>query len=223
MNDRHYNILRALNVNLLYYAKSRPLLNTRLVLRMIACGLWGQNKICYYDNIFAFLAASLAKVTPGPTAPTFVGGVAVFTAGAGAGAALMSHLLLRFRGSSPVEGENKNLPHHKSATNAKSPLLAVKKLFCPWSRSSKIVTRFFFNFLWILKLWKYAPLMAEIAWDMVRVRSLTSVREAIFAQRDAQRAKSGRKLCLDPPSASWQFLLSLRWFLSIALRILYFA
>ena len=143
MNDRHYNILRALNVNLLYYAKSRPLLNTRLVLRMIACCLWGQNKICYYDNTFAFLAASLAKVTPGPTAPTFVGGVAVFTAGAGA--ALMSHLLLRFRGSSPVEGENKNLPHHKSATNAKFLLLAVKKLFCPWSRSSKIVTRFFFK------------------------------------------------------------------------------
>ena len=98
---------------------------------MIACCLWGQNKICYYDNTFAFLAASLAKVTPGPTAPTFVGGVAVFTAGPGAGAALMSHLLLRFRGSSPVEGENKNLPHHKSATNANFLLLAVKKLFCP--------------------------------------------------------------------------------------------
>lgn len=112
MSDRSYNILRALNVNVLYYAKSRPLLNTRLALRMTACCLWGQNKIRYYDNTFAFLAASLAKVTPGPTAPTFVGGVAVFTAGAGA--ALMSHLLLRFRGSSPVEEENKNLSHQSN-------------------------------------------------------------------------------------------------------------
>ena len=65
---------------------------------------------CYHDKTFAFLAAlaaltaSLAKATPGPGTPTFVGGVAVLT---GAGAALMSHLLLRFLGSSPVK-EKKN-------------------------------------------------------------------------------------------------------------------
>ena len=57
-----------------------------------------------HDKPFGFLAAevtSLEAATLGARAPTFVGGVAVFTGGTGT--ALTSHLLLRFFGSSPMK------------------------------------------------------------------------------------------------------------------------
>ena len=94
-----------------------------------------------HDKIFGFFAAlltSLVEVTPVPRTPTFVGGVAVLTGGAGT--ALTSHLLFLFFVSSPGSKKAEKIRLKKKGTS-ETPLWGCKKSRISYVRFVKRMLR----------------------------------------------------------------------------------